>query len=129
MWFRQVGRPAKLSKRPPKLRALTYAGAKISLRRAMITTGLRASKGAKGAHGLRHHGGMKILRATGNLRTAQRLLGHASIHSTLVYAHAVEEDLRAGLAAVSRNSPEPTNSSAENTPQHQSRKPSRSGDL
>jgi len=108
VWFRQVGRKAAWpSNRPPKLRALTYHGAAVALRRAMARTGLRATKGAKGAHGLRHHAGMRILRGTGNLRLAQDLLGHASIQSTLVYAHAVEEDLRKGLAAVSRNSPEP----------------------
>ncbi len=69
----------------------------------MTSTGLRASKGAKGPHDLRHNGGMKMLRATGNLRVTQKLLGHASIQSTLVYAHAMEDDVKAGLAALSRN--------------------------
>jgi len=48
---------------------------------------------------------MQILRETGNLRLAQRLLGHADIKSTMVYAHAIEDDVKAGLAALSRNSP------------------------
>lgn len=86
-----------------QLRALSYHGAQSAIRRAITATGLRAAKGMKGAHDLRRHSGMRILRATGNLRVAQRLLGHASIQSTLVYAHAVESDLRAGLAAVARD--------------------------
>lgn len=48
-------------------------------------------------HGARHHTGMKTLRATGNLRLTQRLLGHATIQSTVRYAHATEDDLRAAL--------------------------------
>lgn len=112
VWFRQK-RPLKLSSKPPKLVALTYHGAGIALRRAMTKTGLRASKGARGSHGLRHHMGMKTLRATGNLRTTQRLMGHASIRSTLVYADAIEQDLKDALVAVSRNSPEPTPAAPE----------------
>jgi integrase len=102
VWFREVRH-----KRSTKVRllALTYNGASIALRRAMTRSGLRAAKGMRGAHDLRHHSGMQILRATGNLRLAQRLLGHADIKSTMVYAHAVEDDVKRGLAAMSRNSP------------------------
>jgi len=46
-----------------------------------------------------------ILRETGNLRLAQRLLGHADIKLIMVYAHAIEDDVKAALAALSRNSP------------------------
>lgn len=105
VWFREVA--SKLKGRPPRVVALTYNGAAIALRRAMERSGLKASKGMRGAHDLRHHSAMQMLRTTGNLRVAQRLLGHADIKSTLVYAHAVEADVRAGLAALSRNSPEP----------------------
>lgn len=48
-------------------------------------------------HGARHHTGMKTLRATGNLRLTQKLLGHVSIQSTMRYAHATEADLRDAL--------------------------------
>jgi integrase len=105
VWYR-----AEKQRKPtdaPKLVAYTPAGAGIALRRAMTRTGLRAAKGARGAHGLRHHAAMKALRATGNIRTVQRLLGHADIRSTLVYADAVEDDVKGALAAVSRNSPAP----------------------
>ena len=98
VWFREL--------RGGKLVALRYGGAESAVRRAMTSTGLRAAKGARGPHDLRHHGATKILRATGNIRLAQRLLGHRSIQSTLVYAHATEDDVRGGLAALSRNSPE-----------------------
>lgn len=87
------------------LRALTANGAAIALRRAMQRSGLKASKGMRGMHDLRHHSGMQMLRQTGNLRLAQRLLGHADIKSTMVYAHAIESDVKAGLAGLSRNSP------------------------
>lgn len=45
---------------------------------------------------------MQILRATGDIRLAQRLLGHADIKSTMVYAHAIESDVRKGLAKLTR---------------------------
>ena len=38
-------------------------------------------------HGARHHVGNRTLRKTGNLRLVQRLLGHATIQSTVRYAH------------------------------------------
>lgn len=99
VWFREL--------KDGRLKALAYGGAQKAIGKAMRESGLHASKGAKGSHDLRHHSGMQMLRESGNLRLTQKLLGHASIQSTLVYAHAMEDDLRAGLAAVSRNSPEP----------------------
>ena len=73
------------------------------LRRAARRAGIR---GGRVIHGARHHAGTTILRATGNLKLAQRLLGHATIQSTARYAHAVEDDLRAAIDALPRNSPE-----------------------
>lgn len=97
VWFREM-KPLKFQ--PPRLRALTPNGAAIALRRAMTRSGLREANGMRGAHDLRHHAGMTMLRATGNLRLAQRLLGHADIKSTMVYAHAVEADVKGGLEVV-----------------------------
>lgn len=102
VWFREM-KPPKFGK--PKLRALKYGGAAIAMRRAMTRSGLREAKGMRGSHDFRHHTGMTALRATGNIRMAQRLLGHADIKSTMVYAHAVEDDVRAALKAMSQNSP------------------------
>ena len=48
-----------------------------------------------------------MTRVTGNLKVTPRLLGHASIISTARYAHALEDDVRAGLDKLSQNSPEP----------------------
>ncbi|HEX8402276.1 MAG TPA: site-specific integrase [Allosphingosinicella sp.] len=59
-------------------------------------------------HDLRHTRGTRLLRATGNLKTVQKLLGHTDIATTARYAHAIEEDVRRDMiVAESRNSPEP----------------------
>ena len=97
VWFRIVRRG--------KVKALALETVKSALSRAMRQSGLHDAMGAKGSHDLRRHAGMRILRTTGNLRVTQRLLGHANINSTLVYAHAMEGDLRDALNAVSRSSP------------------------
>lgn len=57
-------------------------------------------------HDLRHDAATKLLRETGNLALVQQALGHASIQSTLRYAHVSDDDLQSAFEAVSRNSPE-----------------------
>lgn len=37
---------------------------------------------------------------TGNPRVAQLLLGHADVESTMVYAHAIEDDVKGALEAL-----------------------------
>lgn len=117
VWFREV--PSKARGKPAKVLALKYNGAAIAMRRAMTRSGLREAKGMKGAHAMRHHSAMQILRGTENLRLAQALLGHADIKSTMVYAHALESDVKKGLAKLSRNSPEAPEVTPENTVQDQ----------
>lgn len=58
-------------------------------------------------HDLRHHAATSLLRETGNLKLVKEALGHASIQSTLRYAHVSEADLLAAFEATtkSRNSP------------------------
>jgi len=73
------------------------------LRAAAVRAGLTMGRVV---HGARHHAGTNMLRETGNLKLAQALLGHASIQSTVRYAHANEDDLRRALSDLSRNSPE-----------------------
>ncbi|WP_271145388.1 tyrosine-type recombinase/integrase [Brevundimonas sp. NIBR10] len=120
VWFREKRMPGPGGQ--VILKPLSQAGLEIAVRRAMTASGLRAAKGMRGIHATRHHAAMQILRATGNLRVAQRLLGHADIKSTMVYAHAIEDDVRAGLAALSRNSPELPTGDTENPAQDQSAK-------
>jgi integrase len=58
-------------------------------------------------HDNRHTAGTRNLRATGNLKGVQKLLGHADVTTTSRYAHALEDDVRAMLFATeSRNIPE-----------------------
>jgi site-specific recombinase XerD len=82
--------------------AFTYYGLHSRLR----TAADKAELGARAIHGARHHAATTLLRTTGNLKLTQRMLGHASIQSTMRYAHATEADLRAAFGAMSPISPE-----------------------
>ena len=44
----------------------------------------------------------RIVRATGNLKMAQHLLGHTSVTTTARYAHVTHDDLRQGMEAAAR---------------------------
>lgn len=56
-------------------------------------------------HDLRHTSATRVVRASGNLKAAQKLLGHTDIATTARYAHVMEDDLRAIMADTeSRNS-------------------------
>jgi len=74
----------------------TYWGLMSRLR----TAAAKAELGARAIHGARHHAATTLLRSTGNLKLTQRMLGHASIQSTMRYAHATENDLRDALATM-----------------------------
>jgi integrase len=66
-------------------------------------------------HDNRHTAATRNLRATGNLKGVQKLLGHTNIETTSRYAHALEDDVRAMLFATeSRNSPEASRPEDEN---------------
>lgn len=72
---------------------VTYYGLQIEWRRTAEALGVDLT-----FHGLRHTAGTRITRKTGNLKLAQKLLGHASVATTAgFYAHATEDDLRAAL--------------------------------
>lgn len=49
-------------------------------------------------HDTRHTAATQLLRATGNLRLVQKLLGHSDIKTTLKYAHVTDDDLAVGMA-------------------------------
>jgi len=75
-------------------------------RRALAATGIEDFR----FHDLRHTAATRMVRATGNLKTAQRLLGHTEISTTSRYAHVTDDDLleamnRAHGDSDSRNSP------------------------
>ena len=76
----------------------TYWGLMSRLR----TAAAKAKLGARAIHGARHHAATTLLRTTGNLKLTQRMLGHASIQSTMRYAHATESDLRDALNTMHR---------------------------
>jgi integrase/recombinase XerC len=48
----------------------------------------------KGLYALRHTAGTRIVRQTGNLATAARLLGHSQVSTTEIYAKHSDEALR-----------------------------------
>lgn len=50
-------------------------------------------------HDTRHTAATRLVRSTGNLKQAQRLLGHTELATTSRYAHVTDDDLRAGLEA------------------------------
>lgn len=75
---------------------ITLEGFKTEWRRARARAGITGLR----FHDTRHTAATRLLRATGNLRLAKELLGHASIATTMRYAHVMDEDLRAGLEAV-----------------------------
>lgn len=59
-------------------------------------------------HDNRHTAATRNLRASGNMKGVQKLLGHADVRTTARYAHALEDDVRAMLFATeAQNSPEP----------------------
>lgn len=54
-------------------------------------------------HDTRHTAATRLVRATGNIKLAQRLLGHTEIATTGRYAHVTHDDLREGLEAAARS--------------------------
>ena len=91
----------------------TYWGLHSRIRTAAAKAGL----GERAIHGARHHAATTLLRATGNLKLTQRMLGHASIQSTMRYAHATEDDLRSALDGLPPISPEVESGDARKAPQ------------
>lgn len=54
-------------------------------------------------HTLRHTAATWILKATGNLKITQEILGHANISTTMKYAHVLGEEKRTALNSVFEN--------------------------
>jgi integrase len=73
---------------------ITDSGFKTEWRRARARAGVTDFR----FHDTRHTAATRLMRATGNLKMAQQLLGHTEIATTARYAHVQKEDLRAGMA-------------------------------
>jgi integrase len=79
--------------------AVTYSGAKSAWQRLRANAGLTDFR----FHDFRHDLGTKVLRETGNLRLAQKVLNHADIKSTLRYAHVLDEDVADAVERVAKS--------------------------
>jgi integrase len=78
-------------------RPITDGGFKTHWRRHVHEAGI--APGFR-RHDTRHTAGTRYVRVTGNLKGAQKLLGHSRIETTTRYAHVLLEDIRAGQEAV-----------------------------
>lgn len=79
---------------------ITYEGLKSAWRRHGA---LKAKVENLRFHDIRHTAATRLLRETGNLKLVQRLLRHEHITTTVKYAHADLDDLRAGMNRVSKS--------------------------
>jgi len=84
-WLRQM--------KDGTLTPVTYSGFASASRKALNAAGI---EDARPAHDLRHHAATEITRR-GGIKSAQVLLGHASIISTQRYAHPNRDDILAAL--------------------------------
>lgn len=80
VWYREH-ESGEISAVPP-------ATFQTAMKRAYARVGI---KGARAAHEWRHFAGTAFLRATGDLAAAQRLLGHAHVSTTRIYARPAED--------------------------------------
>ncbi|MCV9909387.1 site-specific integrase [Brucella sp. HL-2] len=95
----------RTTKIPEYVRGTRYplreSGLKSAMRRAVSGAGVENFR----FHDTRHTAATRILRAS-NLRVAQKLLGHTDIKTTTKYAHAMMEDVRSAMDAMSGNKDE-----------------------
>ena len=78
-----------------KVKPITMEGFKTEWRRARRRSGVENFR----FHDTRHTTATRLVRQTGNLKMAQKLLGHSDIATTARYAHVTDTDLRAGMEA------------------------------
>ena len=52
---------------------------------------------ARPVHAGRHYFGTALCRARANVRSVQKLLGHANLNTTMRYVHAVDKDLETAI--------------------------------
>lgn len=104
-------------------RPITEEGLKTEFRRARARAGMKSSRqdplmGFR-FHDNRHTGITRLVRDSGNLKLGQKLARHATIATTMKYAHATEDDLRQAMDAAhsSRESSQEAGSDLENVNQ------------
>jgi integrase len=78
---------------------ITYNGLKTAWRRLRATAGVSNFR----FHDLRHDFATKLLRDSGNLKMVQKALNHASIKTTVRYAHVLNDDLADALQRVQKS--------------------------
>lgn len=76
---------------------LTAEGFKTAWRRAIDKTGVTDFR----FHDTRHTAASRLVRASGNIKLAQIMLGHSDIATTTKYAHVTQNDLRHAMEAAS----------------------------
>lgn len=78
---------------------MTYGGMKSAVRSAIEKSGLRPPKA--GPHVLRHTFASRFIANGGDVVILQKILGHSSLNSTMVYVHMHEKAVKAGHAKYS----------------------------
>lgn len=99
--FTYVAKPPRPGARRGARQPITMEGFKTEWRRARDRAGVKDFR----FHDTRHTAATRLVRATGNLKMAQQLLGHTDIATTSRYAHVTKDDLRAGMEAAARPRP------------------------
>jgi integrase len=84
---------------------VTYSGLKSAWRRLRAASGVTDFR----FHDFRHDVGTKVLRATGNLKIAQRVLNHANIKTTVKYAHVLDEEVAQAMDVIQKSRRKPRN--------------------
>lgn len=74
---------------------ITMEGFKTEWRRTKKRSGVSDYR----FHDNRHTAATRLVRATGNLKAAQKLLGHTELVTTSRYSHVTKDDLRAAMEA------------------------------
>jgi site-specific recombinase XerD len=115
------GKDAEGRRLEPKRFPITDNGFKAHWRRKVREAGV--APGFR-RHDTRHTAGTRLVRTTGNLKVAQRLLGHSRIETTTRYAHVMIEDVRAAMEAVENAHTAPTTHISAPTPSEKSKKKS-----
>lgn len=112
MVWTYVARSARDGRKKGQRYPITEEGLKTAMRRAVKNAGL---VDWRLMHDLRHTAATRTLRAAGNLKVVQQLLGHADIASTTRYAHVLADDVKQALDAASppRNPAAVENDAAE----------------